>query len=249
MTELEQKKKRVDYVQNQKPTYTDSYAQKVNTAADAISNRLAFTYNPESDSTYQSYRNQYVRQGQQAMRDSMAQAAGLTGGYGSTYAQRAGQQSYDSYLQKLNDMLPELYNSARAAYDKDGDNLYQQYKMLVEAQGAERDKYNADYSKWQSELAAAKADEEALYSRQKKEKDDAYKRLADAIAKTGYMPDTATLEAAGMTLQEAAAWFEMWYKENGPRTRSGSGNSNTTPTGMTYEEARKLADSKWNQFN
>jgi guanine deaminase len=53
-----------------------------------------------------------MQQGQQAMRDTMGQAAALTGGYGNTYAQQAGEQAYAAYLSRLNDVLPELYGEA-----------------------------------------------------------------------------------------------------------------------------------------
>jgi len=262
MTELELKKKNVETVQRQKPTYTDKYAQQVTDAANAYTNRGAFSYNPESDSTYKAYRSQYVRQGQQAMRDSMAQASGLTGGYGSTYAQSAGQQGYDSYLQKLNEMLPDLYKSARSAYDAEGENLYNQYKAMLDLQGNDRSAYDMRYAKWEKELAAAKADEEALYSREYAEKNDAYTRIANAIAQTGYIPDQAALDAAGMTYKEAAAWYAVWAAENlvtsGSKKSSGSKTTvdrskypalSYGKTGsMTYEELRKYADDLMNKY-
>ena len=46
------------------------------------------------------------------MKDTMGQAAALTGGYGSSYAESSAQQQYDAYLQQLGDIVPELAGKA-----------------------------------------------------------------------------------------------------------------------------------------
>ena len=83
----------------------------------AITGRPAFSYDPASDPVYNSYAQSYRRRGRLAMRDTMGQAAALTGGYGSSYAQSVGQQQYDSYLQSLGEALPELYGMAWQRYN------------------------------------------------------------------------------------------------------------------------------------
>lgn len=86
----------------------------------AITGRPAFSYDPASDPVYDSYAQSYQRRGRLAMRDTMGQAAALTGGYGSSYAQSVGQQQYDSYLQSLGEALPELYGMAWQRYNAEG---------------------------------------------------------------------------------------------------------------------------------
>lgn len=86
--------------------------------------REAFSYDPEADILYQQYREQYQKLGRQAMEDTLGQAAGLTGGYGSSYGETAGQQTYDTYLGKLNDLLPELYDRKREEYDAQTEAYY-----------------------------------------------------------------------------------------------------------------------------
>ena len=76
-----------------------------------------------------------------AMMDTLGQAATLTGGYGNSYAQGAGQQAYQSYLQGLNDKIPELYQLALERYDREGDRLYKGYTMLNEQEGQDYDRY------------------------------------------------------------------------------------------------------------
>lgn len=69
---------------------------------------------------YRQYREQYQSAGRLAMENTMGAAAALTGGYGSSYSQQAGQQAYNAYLQKLNEVVPELYAQARSQYDREG---------------------------------------------------------------------------------------------------------------------------------
>ena len=89
-------------------------------------NREAFTYDPEQDSLYKQYREQYLNLGRLAMEDTMGKAAALTGGYGNTYAQTAGQQSYEAYMQQLGSMVPELYDRAYERYTAEGEALYKE---------------------------------------------------------------------------------------------------------------------------
>lgn len=98
-----------------------------------------FSYDVNTDALYQQYKDQYVRQGKLAMADTMGQAAALTGGYGNSYAQTAGQQTFQGYLQQLNDIVPELAQMSK-------DNLYDEYGFLLSEYDREKavdtEKYN-----------------------------------------------------------------------------------------------------------
>jgi hypothetical protein len=72
------------------------------------------------------------------MRDSAAQTAALTGGYGSTYGAIAAQQGYDNYLAQLNDRVPQL---EQQAYGKYVDNLADMYNQLGAYQSEENRLY------------------------------------------------------------------------------------------------------------
>lgn len=139
-----------------------------------IIQRPAFSYDVGSDPLYQQYKDRYVQQGQTAMRDTMGQAAALTGGYGSSYAQGVGQQTYDRYMQGLTDKIPELYSAAYSRYQDEGNRLLQQYSMA-------KDVENTAYSRQQS----------------------AYQRLYSLIGSTGYQPTDEELAAAGMPREVA----------------------------------------------
>ena len=59
-----------------------TYGQSVKDALYKINNREKFAYDLNGDALYQQYKDRYTQMGKQAMRDTMGQAAALTGGYG-----------------------------------------------------------------------------------------------------------------------------------------------------------------------
>lgn len=113
-----------------------------------ILNRDKFHYDINSDALYQQYRDQYVQQGQNAMRDTMGQAAALTGGYGSSYGQNVGQQAYNSYLQNLNDIVPELYDRAYQQYSDDFNRDVTAYQTAFEADNNAYNRYANERDYW-----------------------------------------------------------------------------------------------------
>lgn len=85
---------------NGKPgAFQSTFTDRLNNIYDQIMNRDKFNYNFNADPMYQYYKDQYTAAGRNAMRDTMGQASALTGGYSNSYAQTAGQQQYQNYLQ------------------------------------------------------------------------------------------------------------------------------------------------------
>ena len=134
--------------QNQAGRYSSRWSGRMEDLLEQYQNREAFAYDVNQDPLYQHYKDSYIRGGKLAMEDTLGQAAALTGGYGSSYAQTAGQQAYNQYLEGLNDVAPQLYQSARDRYDQAGQNLLERYNLL-------RSQDELDYSRYQydSELA------------------------------------------------------------------------------------------------
>lgn len=126
------------YGKNNAPTWTPQYQEQISQILGNITNRDPFEYNMNTDPLYQQYRDQYIREGQRAMKDTMAQSAALTGGYGSTYGAIAAQQGYDNYLAQLNDRVPQL---EQQAYGKYVDNLADMYNQLGAYQSEENRLY------------------------------------------------------------------------------------------------------------
>ena len=223
--------RRMQETEQTRPEYQDSYSQQLKDLYDKIMGREKFQYDAANDPLYQQYRQMYVQQGRQAMADTMGQAAGLTGGYGSTYSQAAGQQQYDAYLQKLNEVVPELYAQARQAYNDEGDRMLQQYQLTGDLRDDEYSRYQDQLSNWWKDLSyqadradteysrgaenwwnaesAGRQDREFAYQQKK----DAYSNLVALIGATGYSPSQQELEAAGMSAAEAAKWQEYYRQQ------------------------------------
>ena len=117
-------------------------------ALQAYLNREDFQYNLNGDALYRQYKDRYTQLGKAAMQDTMGQAAALTGGYGSSYAQSVGQQAYNSYMQQLGDVVPELYQLAYDRYRDKGDRLYKTYQSWaqLEQQAAEEEQWAQEYA-------------------------------------------------------------------------------------------------------
>lgn len=223
--------RRMQETEQTRPEYQDSYSQQLKDLYDKIMGREKFQYDAANDPLYLQYRQMYVQQGRQAMADTMGQAAGLTGGYGSTYSQAAGQQQYDAYLQKLNEVVPELYAQARQAYNDEGDRMLQQYQLTGDLRDDEYSRYQDRLSNWWKDLSyqadradteysrgaenwwnaesAGRQDREFAYQQKK----DAYSNLVTLIGATGYSPSQQELEAAGMSAAEAAKWQEYYRQQ------------------------------------
>ena len=88
--------------------YTSPYADRMEDLLRQMESREAFSYDPSRDEMFRRYARLYQRQGQTAMEDTLGQAAGLTGGYDSSYARQAGQQEYNRYMQELAALVPQL---------------------------------------------------------------------------------------------------------------------------------------------
>lgn len=131
--------------------YQSSWQSQLNDTLQQILNREKFSYDLNADALYQQYKNQYVQQGKMAMMDTMGQAQAMTGGYGNSYAQSVGQQAYQGYLQELNNKIPELYQLALNKYQMEGNELKDQYGLMVQQEEQEYGRYRDQLSDWQSE--------------------------------------------------------------------------------------------------
>ena len=137
---------------NAKPSdYQSLYQNQINNTISSIENRKPFVYDLNADALYQNLKNQYVGLGQQAMADTIGQASALTGGYGNSYAVTAGNQAYQSYLNNLNDIVPELYDKAYGRYQDEGVDLYNKLNMYQTQDSLDYGKYQDAYLNWQND--------------------------------------------------------------------------------------------------
>ena len=103
------------------------------------------------------------------MEDTLGKAAALTGGYGSSYAQTAGQQAYNGYLQELAALVPELRQAALAEYRQEGEALTDRYSMLTQREKEDYDRWQDAKTQWQKLLAAAQEEYESADSGDRKQ--------------------------------------------------------------------------------
>jgi hypothetical protein len=239
--------------QTNKPTYAGTYDGQVDEFYQQIVNREKFSYDLNSDMLYNQYKDQYVNLGQMAMKDTMGQAAALTGGYGSSYGQSVGQQQYDAYLQQLNEVVPELYGMALDQYNAEGDQLAREYALAADLRDTEYGRYQdeldrhwqeVDYltgradteyekgsSNWYTGIQLGKDAEETEYQRTL----DAYDKLTSLITTTGYTPTADEMAKAGMT-QEHVNALKSYYTQQ-QQAAAAAAKAKTTTTTQTPAKA------------
>lgn len=135
------------------------YNQKAQGVMEQIEEREPFSFDVNSDPLYEQLKDQYIQQGRLSMMDTMGQAAAMTGGYGNSYAQTAGQQAYNQQISQLNEVVPELYGMAYDKYTQEEQDLYNKYQLYAGARDAAgKDKESTavpkEYSASQEDIAA-----------------------------------------------------------------------------------------------
>lgn len=214
------------------PTYAGSFDDQLRDIYDRIANREPFRYDVNADPLYQAYKDQYIQGGKLAMKDTMGQAAALTGGYGSTYGQQVGQQAYDAYLQNLSGVIPELYGMAYDMYRTKGDDMLTLYGLLGDQRDTEYSRYRDELADWNYQQEVARQQEEVDYNRRRDEENTAYSRQQQAysnlvalIKLSGYNPTDAELAAAGLTREAANAIAAEYTRQITPTTAATGGGS------------------------
>ena len=220
----------------QKPgEYQSAWQTQLNDTLNKILNREKFSYDLNGDMLYQQYKDQYTTQGKLAMMDTMGQAAAMTGGYGNSYAQTAGQQTYQGYLQGLNDKVPELYQLALNQYNQEGDDMYNQAALMAQQENQDYGRYRDGVSDYYTELNRLTED-----SRYKSETE--YNRaLQDFNIQYGSYRDYVSDSQWQKTFDEGVRQYDQQYalsKANSYKVvdKGGPGDPITAPDG--WDEAK-----------
>ena len=194
-----------------RPTYAGSFENQLNDIYNKIENREKFSYDVNADPLYNAYKDKYVQQGKMAMQDTMGKAAALTGGYGSSYGQQVGQQTYNAYLQNLSDVIPQLYGMAQQQYESEGNRLKDLYSLTANQRDTEYNRYQNELSEFNYNQELARQQEQKDYERQVYAENLAYQKQQDArsnvlaMLQLGATPTDAELAAAGITRAQADA--------------------------------------------
>ena len=193
------------------PAFSGSYDDEIGRLYDRIINREGFRYDMNSDPLYMSYRDRYAREGRLAMKNTMGQAAALTGGYGSSYSQAVGQEQYGAYLEKLGNVMPQLYSAAYSRYKSEGDALSEQYAMAVK-------RGESEYNRYRDRISDAKAQQELGYKLEQQDyerQQKAFQTLMSLISSTGYEANADDLKQSGMSQAQADAIRNEFLRKNG----------------------------------
>lgn len=135
-------------------TYTSEYSDRIAGALDKVTN---WSYDPLQDASYQALARVYGQRGNIAAKNSLADAAALNGGYGTSYAVSAAQQARNQYNQELAAMIPDFEN---AAYNRASNTLSALRDADDTAYGRFRDtesdkqwKYSQDYAAYRDKVS------------------------------------------------------------------------------------------------
>lgn len=215
------------------PIYYDVYDNAILENMEQIQNQKPFSYQPEEDPLYQSYRRQYNREGQQAMQNTLGEVSARTGGLASSYAGTAATQANQYYAQQLADKIPELRQLAYSMYLENLNQKRQNLSLLQSLSERDYDRYRNDYSDWYNERSFAadqywkdknaedqKENEQRSHQQwqqtfdYEKERNDVADRKwqqenaaekATLLLQAGVVPSAALLEAAGISESDAKA--------------------------------------------
>lgn len=137
---------------NRPEGYTSKYGDQLDAILQRIMNPEQFKYSFNGDQLFQTYADEYTQRGRQASMDAMGQAAGLTGGYGNSYAQAVGQQQYQQYLNNLYDRGMEMYDRAYQRFRDEQNGLYDQFGVLSQADDRDYGRYRDTVGDWRDDV-------------------------------------------------------------------------------------------------
>lgn len=195
--------------------YTSKYQAQIDNTVNQLQERKPFEYDVDSDALYKQLTDQYITGGKMAMMDTMGQAAAMTGGYGNSYAQMAGQGAYQDYLTGLNDMVPELYQMALDRYLMEGDQLMDQYNLLMGQDNEAYGRYMDSVNQWNN-------DTDRLYGQLVDERNFDYGMYGDDVAYDQWLNEFT---------EDERRWQMQWDEEHPTETPSSSGKEEKKSSG------------------
>lgn len=140
-----------DYEQNNpKEEYNSKYDPQIDAILNEILNREDFSYDVANDPLYQQYANMYQREGDRAMKETLAEAAAGAGGM-NTYAITAAQQANSYYNSKLNDVIPELVQLSYDKYLKNIELQMQDMGLLQSMDATQYGRYRDTMADWKDD--------------------------------------------------------------------------------------------------
>lgn len=245
------------------PTYENAFAQQQKDLLDRILNREDFSWSKETDPQWSSYKKSYLREGDRATANALAQASAASGGRPSSYAVNAATQAGDYYATKLNDMIPTLYQQAYERYLDEYNmklkdlNAVNQQEQLDYAKYLDRlgqfntdrgfayQNYADDYDRLRSQLADVQGQDQIDYARyldeasRRQTAQDSIRSQVDAILAAGGSPSASLVSESGYSSEYVKALEDAYRKQEAEKAakKSGSGGGGT----MSLTTAKAMA--------
>lgn len=205
----------IEAARSGKPVYSNTYGEQVKSLQAQITNRSPFTYSIDKDALFKQYRDRYQSLGRRAMEDTMGRVQAMTGGYGNSYAQIAGQQSYQTLLGQLSEVTPKLYEQALQRYKQEGQDLQSRYDAAREQEQEEYSRHKDALDAYRRDLSYLQTQADQAYDRgyqqyleAYRQAEDQYTKLLYMMDKLGYRPTEEELLAAGLTKEQAKAFMK-----------------------------------------
>ena len=126
----------------------NAYQQLLN----SILNQEAFSYDPQSDASYSALRKTYLRDGERASANALAQAAASSGGQISSHAAQAAQQANSYYAAQLAGLIPTLEQNAYQRYLGDLQSKMNNLGVLQSDREQEQESWQQQYTILQNAL-------------------------------------------------------------------------------------------------
>lgn len=245
------------------PTYENAFAQQQKDLLDRILNREDFSWSRETDPQWSSYKKSYLREGDRATANALAQASAASGGRPSSYAVNAATQAGDYYATKLNDVIPTLYQQAYERYLDEYNmklkdlNAVNQQEQLDYAKYLDRlgqfntdrgfayQNYADDYDRLRSQLADVQGQDQIDYARyldeasRQQTAQDSIRSQVDAILAAGGSPSASLVSESGYSSEYVKALEDAYRKQEAEKAakKSGSGGGGT----MSLTTAKEMA--------
>lgn len=245
------------------PAYENAFAQQQKDLLDRILNREDFSWSKETDPQWSSYKKSYLREGDRATANALAQASAASGGRPSSHAVNAATQAGDYYATKLNDVIPTLYQQAYERYLDEYNmklkdlNTVNQQEQLDYAKYLDRlgqfntdrgfayQNYADDYDRLRSQLADVQGQDQIDYARyldeasRQQTAQDSIRSQVDAILAAGGSPSANLVSESGYSSEYVKALEDAYRKQEAEKAakKSGSGGGGT----MSLTTAKAMA--------
>ncbi len=139
-------------VEAQKPdAFVNKYEGQIDALLDKLQSQEKFSYDFNTDPNWLALKDQYQRNAILGMQSAMGDAAGLTGGYGNSWAQQVGQQTYQQQISEMTDIIPELHGQALNVWQAENQQMQSNLAALQTQSELDYAQYFNDWQMWNTD--------------------------------------------------------------------------------------------------